>query len=142
MPLNVFQLSTRIIRLGPSQVSIWQRFEPSIPCRLFSISKIADFFAREANSSNGVTEFAMFELEMPYSSAWIVGAQVWVNIKAVYVEGVVSQGAKYWSRTPFKSIVDILWPRESIIRDRESASSFRSFDPSPPMFNFRAEFIR
>lgn len=104
--------------------------------------KLQIFFAREANSSNGVTEFAMFELEMPYSSAWIVGAQVWVNIKAVYVEGVVSQGAKYWSRTPFKSIVDILWPRESIIRDRESASSFRSFDPSPPMFNFRAEFIR
>lgn len=44
----------------------------------------------------------MFELEMPYSSAWIVGAQVWVNIKAVYVEGVVSQGAKYWSRTPWR----------------------------------------
>lgn len=92
--------------------------------------KLQIFFAREANSSNGVTEFAMFELEMPYSSAWIVGAQVWVNIKAVYVEGVVSQGAKN-GREPLLKASSIYFGLAKVLF--AAARALHLFVPSTPL---------
>lgn len=63
-----------------------------------------DITKRMGQAGNRICNVWTRGFEMPYSSAWIVRAQVWVNIKAVCVWiGLSLGGAKYYPRTPFKS---------------------------------------